>query len=378
MYPLNTRAYVCAAPGEPGQETPAPADQPRVVVHSSNARNLLPLGVSNPAKETSLSQLLGGKDVLLALAPMQDITDLPFWRMMAKYGGADFYVTEYFRVHEVSRIEKDILRSIVENPTGRPAIAQMAGEHIPSLVRTALQLQKYPVAGIDLNLGCPAPIVCRKRVGGGLLKELHHVDAILKALRECVSVPFSVKTRVGFQSTDDFDRILEVLARHQLDMLSLHGRTVQQMYRGDVHYDLIGRAARTLPYPVIANGDIDSAGKAATILARTGARGVMVGRGAVRNPWIFNQIRSHLAGGPIVFPTGRQVFAYLRDLFDVVGPARIHPRAHIEKLKKYLNFMGMSLDPTGDFIHHARRMTTNEDFWLLCERHLDHDRPLCL
>jgi tRNA-dihydrouridine synthase len=326
----------------------------------------------------SLRSLLDGKDVILALAPMQDITDLPFWRMMAKYGGADLYVTEYFRVHEVSRLEKDILKSIVENPTGCPAIAQMAGEHIPSLVRTALELQKYPVAGIDLNLGCPAPIVCRKRVGGGLLKELHHVDAILKALRECITVPFSVKTRVGSQSPDDIDRILEVMSKHRLDMLSLHGRTVQQMYRGDVHYDLIARAVKALPYPVIANGDIDSADKAASVLAQTGARGVMIGRAAVRNPWIFNQIRQQLAGEPLTHPTGRVVFAYLRDLFDVVGPARIHPRAHIEKLKKYLNFIGPKLDPSGDFINQARRMTSEEEFWKICERHLDHDCALRL
>jgi tRNA-dihydrouridine synthase len=215
-------------------------------------------------------------------------------------------------------------------------------------------------------------------VGGGLLKELHHVDAILKALRECITVPFSVKTRVGSQSPDDIDRILEVMSKHRLDMLSLHGRTVQQMYRGDVHYDLIARAVKALPYPVIANGDIDSADKAASVLAQTGARGVMIGRAAVRNPWIFNQIRQQLAGEPLTHPTGRVVFAYLRDLFDVVGPARIHPRAHIEKLKKYLNFIGPKLDPSGDFINQARRMTSEEEFWKICERHLDHDCALRL
>src|SRR5262247_1266721 len=88
---------------------------------------------------------LRGAEPLLALAPMQDVTDLPFWRLMAGYGGADVYVTEYFRVHATSNLEKPILQSITENPTGRPVIAQMIGNDIPALVRTARELQQYPV-----------------------------------------------------------------------------------------------------------------------------------------------------------------------------------------------------------------------------------------
>ena len=113
--------------------------------------------------------MLQGAEPILALAPMQDVTDLPFWKLMAKYGGADLYFTEYFRVHATSNLDKNILRSITENPTGKPAIAQMIGNDIPSLVRTARELQQYPIAAVDLNLGCPAPVVYRKCAGGGLL-----------------------------------------------------------------------------------------------------------------------------------------------------------------------------------------------------------------
>jgi tRNA-dihydrouridine synthase len=111
--------------------------------------------------------LLDGSAAILALAPMQDVTDLPFWRLMANYGGADLYFTEYFRVHATSNLDKNILYSITENPTGKPAIAQMIGNDIPSLVRTARELQQYPIAAVDLNLGCPAPVVYRKCAGGG-------------------------------------------------------------------------------------------------------------------------------------------------------------------------------------------------------------------
>src|SRR5215469_3728214 len=140
------------------------------------------------------ASVLAGPSPILTLAPMQDVTDLPFWKLMASYGGADVYFTEYFRVHATSTLEKWILKSITENPTGKPAIAQMIGNDIPSLVRTARELQQYPIAAVDLNLGCPAPVVYRKCAGGGLLRDPRHVDSILGSLREAVFTKFSVKT----------------------------------------------------------------------------------------------------------------------------------------------------------------------------------------
>src|ERR1700761_6130997 len=170
---------------------------------------------------------------------MQDVTTLEFMRVVSRYGGPDVYWTEYFRVHAVSHLEKWILDSITKNPTGRPVVAQMIGNDIPSLVRAARELQEYPVAAIDLNLGCPAPIVYRKCAGGGLLREPKRVDAILGALREAISIKFTVKTRIGFDSPQVFDELLPIFAKHSLDLLTVHGRTVKEMYRTEVHYDYI-------------------------------------------------------------------------------------------------------------------------------------------
>src|ERR1043165_1116138 len=183
---------------------------------------------------------------MLALAPMQDVTDLPFWRLMTQYGGADIYFTEYFRVHESSNLEKHILKSITENPTGRPVVAQMIGNHVASLVRTARELQQYPIVAVDLNLGCPAPVVYRKCAGGGLLREPQRVDSILGALRDAVSIKFTVKTRLGFDSSDVFSELLPIFAKHSLDLLTVHGRTVKEMYRTEVHYDFIQQAVAEL------------------------------------------------------------------------------------------------------------------------------------
>ena len=119
-----------------------------------------------------MSTWLEQAEPILALAPMQAVTDLPFWTVLRAYGGPDVYYTEYFRVTADYHPEKRILASIIQNPTGQPAVAQMIGNDIPALVRTAQALQRYPVAAIDLNLGCPAPVVYRKCAGGGLLREL--------------------------------------------------------------------------------------------------------------------------------------------------------------------------------------------------------------
>src|SRR6476620_4007821 len=232
--------------------------------------------------------LLNTSTPVLALAPMQDVTDLPFWRLMTRYGGADLYFTEYFRVYATSNLNREILRSITENPTGKPAIAQMIGNDIPSLVRTARELQQYPIAAVDLNLGCPAPVVYRKCAGGGLLREPARVDSILGALRDAVKIKFTVKTRIGFDSSEVFSELLPIFARHSLDLLTVHGRTVKEMYGPSVHYDYIARAVAELPCPVLANGNVHSAQSASEILQSTGARGLMIGRGAIRNPWIFH------------------------------------------------------------------------------------------
>src|SRR4051812_46696059 len=234
---------------------------------------------------SELNRLLASPGPLLALAPMQDVTDLPFLKLMAEYGGADLYFTEYFRVHSTSTLYKHILESVTRNPTGRPIIAQMIGNDIPSLVRTAKELQAHPIAAVDLNLGCPAPVVYRKCAGGGLLREPQRIDAILGALRDAVTIPFTVKTRVGFDSPAVFDELLSLFAKHSIDLLTVHGRTVTQMYRPGVRYDLIAHAARELRCPVLANGNIHGPDQALALLAETGTRGLMIGRGAIRNPW---------------------------------------------------------------------------------------------
>jgi tRNA-dihydrouridine synthase B len=343
---------------------------------------------------------------LTALAPMQDVTDLPFMRVMAHYGAPDYFFTEFFRVHAQSRPEKHIVRSIVENKTGRPVFAQLIGEEISHMVRTVQELLKYPIAGIDLNMGCPAPKIYKKNVGGGLLRDPAKIDELIGSLRDAVPGLFTVKMRIGFDSTENYERVLGLINKHGVDLLSVHGRTVKEGYRSDVHYDFIGVAARTVRCPVLANGNVTSAEKAAAVLHETGAAGVMIGRHAIRNPWIFRQTRERFAGGPaslraaasggsasrptaalgaigsataagqetsppnIFQPTLADVREYVTRLYRETQTPDIPEKAHVAKMKKYLNFVGQSVDPEGKFLHDMRRAMTESELFAVCDTHL--------
>lgn len=326
----------------------------------------------------SIDSLLAAPHPVLALAPMQDVTDLPFWTLMTRYGGADVYYTEYFRVHVDSRLEKPILRSITENPTGRPVVAQMIGNDIPALVRSAKELQQHEIAAVDLNLGCPAPVVYRKCAGGGLLREPKRVDAILGALREAVTTRFTVKTRLGFDDPAVFEEFLPLFAKHGVDLVTVHGRTVAGGYKSEVDYAAIRHAVESLPCPVLANGNIDSAAKAAEVLTQTGACGVMIGRGAIRNPWIFEQIRAHRRGEALRLPQGREVLEFINALYEAVCSPEVSESSQVQKMKKYLNFIGMGVEPTGRFLHDIRRCNTRAEFESICTTHLDHTEKLSL
>ena len=306
---------------------------------------------------------------LTALAPMQDVTDLAFMRVIAAYGAPDYFFTEFFRVHAQSRPEKHILRSLDENDTGRPVFAQLIGEDIAHLVRTAAELVRHPAAGIDLNLGCPAPKVYRKNVGGGLLREPERIGAIVEALRAAVPGLFTVKMRIGFDDTANFARVLELVDGHGIDLLTVHGRTVREMYRSEVRYECIARAAARVRCPVLANGNVTSFAKAAEVVAATGAAGVMIGRHAIRNPWIFRQCREHFAGLPVKRVTLGDVREYIERLYRATAGG-MPERAHVNKMKKYLNFVGQSVDAEGAFLREMRRAESEFELFSLCDRHL--------
>ena len=204
------------------------------------------------------------------------------------------------------------------------------------------------------------------------MREPQKIDAILGALRDAVTIPFTVKTRIGFESAAEFDVLLPIFAKHPIDLLTVHARTVAQMYRPGVRYDLIARAAREMRCPVLANGNVFSAAQAQQLLTETGVRGLMIGRGAIRNPWLFDQIRAQLRGEKIKLPAGRDVLNYIHELWDNEITPRVRESAQVQRMKKFMNFIGEGVGKK--FLFEIRRVTSTAEFWQLCGQFLDHDR----
>lgn len=351
--------------------------------NEAGAATLSPMSLSNPTSTAAPGRPTAPAPPpapLTALAPMQAVTDAAFMGLVAGYGAPDLFVTEYVRVHEGVPLDPDVVRAVEAHGPRHAVYAQLIGEHVPSMVRAARALQAYQVAGIDLNLGCPAPKLYKKNVGGGLLRDPAHVDRLLGALRDAVSGRFTVKMRLGFDSPAPFETILDLVDQHAVDLLTVHGRTVADMYRPGVRYDLIAQAVGRVRCPVLANGDVTSPAKAAAVLAATGAAGVMVGRHAIRNPWIFAQIRDQLAGRPVVPASRGALRDYVDRLYAATAAAHLTTELHVARTKKHLSFVGLGVDPDGAFLYAMRRARSEAELFAVCDAFLldDPSAPLPL
>ena len=287
----------------------------------------------------------------LILAPMQDVTDLAFMRTLQRIRSLpDVFITAYFRSTSTTcALAEHNLRCIDENETGVPILAQLAGSEPEALVRDAYMLLNRPgVAGINLNAGCPSPLVNRHGAGAGLLRDTPRFLRIMQELRACVPQgQFSVKCRLGWENAEtEFPGILEYLAMAEPDEVGIHARTRRQLYGGTPDFSFVQQAVHTLPCPVLANGDLNTPEQAAGCLQHTGAAGLMLGRGAVRNPYLFRQLR----GGPP--PTREEMMEYYTILTEETGRVLLHKRTekgHCNRMKKYLAFCYPDFTPEQEY-----------------------------
>ena len=234
------------------------------------------------------------------LAPMAGVTDRPF-RQMCKRMGAGLVVSEMLSSNpKVWHTEKSKMRMDHSGEHGVRSV-QIAGSD-PNLMAEAAQ---HNVANgaqiIDINMGCPAKKVNKKFAGSALLQYPDQVEAILDAVVNAVDVPVTLKIRTGWDPEHRNGVFIAQLAQqYGIQSLAVHGRTRADMYKGDAEYDTIKAIKAAVSIPVIANGDITSPQKAADVLAYTGADGVMIGRGAQGNPWLFREIIHYLETGQIL------------------------------------------------------------------------------
>ena len=291
--------------------------------------------------------MMGGA-MISALAPMQDVTDIAFMRTLMRVGSLpDMFVTPYFRSTRTTCAMGEMpLRCIEENPTETPVWAQLAGSEPEALVRDATELLKLPIAGINLNAGCPAPLVNRHGAGAALLREPERFRAVCLALRELVPAGrYSIKCRLGWAETGEFDSVLEILREAQPDMLMVHARTRRELYGGVPHRELVRLAVQRMECPVLANGDIDTVELAEEWLTETRAAGVMSGRGAVRNPYLFRRLK----GGPAASADEMRVY-YETLLEETAHTLRYYTQeGHCNRMKKYLAFCYRNIAPEVEY-----------------------------
>ncbi len=229
-------------------------------------------------------------DTPVALAPMAGITDKPFRRLCREYG-AGWAVGEMLNSDPTLRhTRKTVRRSDFSGESGVAAV-QIAGNDPAQMAEAARYNVGLGAQVIDINMGCPAKKVCNVSAGSALMQNEPLVYEILNAVVRAVNVPVTLKTRLGWH--DEHKNILTVARMAEeagIAAIAIHGRTRTQMYRGEASYDLIAEAKSRLNIPVWVNGDITSPQKAQAVLAQTGADGIMIGRGAQGQPWLFRDI----------------------------------------------------------------------------------------
>lgn len=258
------------------------------------------------------------------LAPMAGVTDQPF-RKLCKKLGAGLVVSEM--VTSDTRLWKTNKSKWRLNHQGEaePISVQIAGGDADMLAHAAKTNVSIGAQIIDINMGCPAKKVCNKAAGSALMKDEALVADILTSVTQAVDVPVTLKIRTGW---DHDNRNATVIARMAEDagiaLLSVHGRTRADAYRGDAEYETIARVKEAVSIPVLANGDIDSGLRAAEVLRQTGADGVMIGRAAQGNPWIFREINHYLKTGenlnrPLLSEVRSTLIGHIKALHQFYG-----------------------------------------------------------
>jgi nifR3 family TIM-barrel protein len=233
---------------------------------------------------------------------MEDITD-PSFRMICKINGADFMYTEFISSDGLIRDGQKSVRKLDIYDFERPIGIQLYGHLTDAMVEAALIAEEAKPELIDINFGCPVKKIANRGAGAGMLRNIPIMISMTEAIVKAVKLPVTVKTRLGWD--DENRNIADVAERLQdvgIQALTIHGRTRNQMYKGEADWTLIGEVKNNprIKIPIIGNGDIDGPLKAKEMFERYGVDGIMIGRATVGRPWIFRDIRHYLNTGELL------------------------------------------------------------------------------
>jgi len=258
-------------------------------------------------------------DPPLILSPMAGVTDVSFRRLLKRRGGIGLTVSEFISVEGLTRSNPKSKRQMRFYEDERPFAVQIFGGQ-PERMRMAAEMAEEVGADLlDVNCGCPAPKVVKHGGGSGLLKDHPRLETILKEIKKAIKIPMTVKIRAGFyEHTINAIETARLAEACGAEHIALHGRTKEQGYRGLANWDLVKQIKETVEVPVSGSGDITSIQQAFDRFRETGCDGVLIGRGAMANPWIFRQIEDTMHGREPFQPTLEDKRAALLEYFEML------------------------------------------------------------
>lgn len=240
---------------------------------------------------------LGERPIMLA--PMEDVTD-PSFRLICREMGAKMVYTEFVSADALIRNINSTTRKLKINDTERPVAIQIYGREVEPMVEAAKIAEAANPEILDINFGCPVKKVAGKGAGAGMLRDIPKLLEITKSVVNAVSIPVTVKTRLGWDCENKIICDLGIMLQDcGIAALTIHGRTRSQMYTGNADWSLIGKLKSDprMQIPIIGNGDITSPEQAHEHFEKYGVDGIMIGRGAIGAPWIFHDVKQYLSTG---------------------------------------------------------------------------------
>jgi tRNA-dihydrouridine synthase B len=250
-------------------------------------------------------------DPPLWLAPMAGVTDRDFRLIVRRIGGIGVVTMEFISSKAIVSGNKRTREMMHFSAEERPLSIQIYGSDVATMREAALVVEELGADICDINMGCPANKVLKGCAGAALMGDLKLAESIVRTVRDAITIPLTVKFRLGLDDCRrNYLELGKICEANGVAAVAMHARTARQMFTGEADWSHLARLKETLAIPVIGNGDIKEPEDALRMLAETGCDGVMVGRGATRNPWIFRQIAARLEGSQM----GEATLADRRDL----------------------------------------------------------------
>ncbi|MCP4659399.1 MAG: tRNA dihydrouridine synthase DusB [bacterium] len=297
-------------------------------------------------------------DPPLFLAPMAGLSDRDFRLMVRRLGGVGVVAMEFISSRELVDGHPRARGLMRFRDEERPLAIQIYGSAAATMAEAARRVEASGADICDVNMGCPAHQVRRGRCGAALMGDLRLAEKIIAAVRRTIRLPLTVKFRLGLDDRRrNFLELGRICEAQGVDAVVLHARTAAQGFRGEPQWSAIARLKEALGIPVIGNGDVAGPDDAVRMLRETGCDGVMVGRGALRNPWIFRQIAARLAHDEIPQPDLAQHRELILRHFRTVI-AREDPKAALHKLRTFTGWYSQGL-PNGELLR--RRIQSQPD-----------------